>query len=177
MVRNLAHVNQTNTWYNIGAMCKRQCTLGVENNHLLPRQQSSNMLSHTKYWSYIFADHRDSGIMPATYNVFYFDFIRLLWTYGLKTQGLYSRSRRTSYYKVSWNHEATRMDVVSLWNLVCVSVALLSRCLPNIRAIRRVLCRISLVRDFGRSYGKTSVHSANRGPVLCMNHVLLIRKR
>ena len=53
-------------------------------------------------------------------------------------QGLYSVSGKTSYRKISWSLEAARLNVMmllSLWNLTGISVALLARCLPNLRTI------------------------------------------
>ena len=47
-------------------------------------------------------------------------------------QGLYAQSGRTSYRKISWNLEAARFGFglfQSLWNLTCISAAVLSRCL------------------------------------------------
>ena len=50
--------------------------------------------------------------------------------------------------------------IVSLWNLKGVSAALP----PNFRAIEKAKTRISQLRDFSRSCGKTSVRLLNRGP-------------
>ena len=53
-------------------------------------------------------------------------------------QGLYSLRGRTSYRKISWSLEATRLDVimlVSLWNLTSIAAALLPRCLSIFRVI------------------------------------------
>ena len=55
---------------------------------------------------------------------------------------------------------------VSLWNVLCILVALLPRCLSNIRAIGKVSIQISQHRDFMGSYGKTSVRLVNIGPEL-----------
>ena len=82
-------------------------------------------------------------------------------------QGLYSLSGKTSYRQISWSLEAARLDVamvVSLWNLTGTSAALLPRYLPNFRAIGKVQTRISRLRDFARSCGKTSYSLVNRGP-------------
>ena len=46
--------------------------------------------------------------------------------------------------------------IVSLWNLTGFSAALLPRCQSNFRAIEKVQSRISRLRDFTRSCGKTS---------------------
>ena len=81
--------------------------------------------------------------------------------------GLYSLSGKTSYRKISWCFEAARLGVimiVSLWNLTGISTALLPRCLLNFRAIGKVQTRISRLRDFTRSCGKTSYRLVNRGP-------------
>ena len=59
--------------------------------------------------------------------------------------------------------------IVSLWNLTGTSAALLPRCLSNFRAIEKVQSRISRLRDFTRSCGKTSHRLVNRGPaVYCL---------
>ena len=82
-------------------------------------------------------------------------------------QGLYSLSGKTSYRQISWSLEAARLDVamaVSLWNLTGTSAPLLPRYLPNFRAIGKVWTRISRLRDFTRSCGKTSYSLVNRGP-------------
>ena len=87
------------------------------------------------------------------------------WTW--KTQGLYSLSGKTSYHQISRSLESAWFDViiiVSLWNLTGISAALLPRCLSNRRAIGKILTRISWLRDFTRSCGKTSVRLVNRGP-------------
>ena len=82
-------------------------------------------------------------------------------------QGLYSLSGKTSYRQISWCLEASRLDVamvVLLWNLTGTSAATLPRYLPNFRAIEKVLTRISRLRDFTRSCGRTSYRLVNRGP-------------
>ena len=82
-------------------------------------------------------------------------------------QGLYSLSGKTSYRQISWSLEAARLGfimIVSLWNLTGISAALLPRCLLNFRAIGKVQTRISRLRDFTRSCGKTSYRLVNRGP-------------
>ena len=56
--------------------------------------------------------------------------------------------------------------ILSLWNLTGISAALLPRCLLNFRAIGKVQTRISRLRDFTRSCGKTSYRLVNRGPGL-----------
>ena len=55
------------------------------------------------------------------------------------------------------NLEAAIFDVimvVSLWNLTCISAALLPRCLSNFGAIGKVKIWIPQLRDFTRSYSK-----------------------
>ena len=84
-------------------------------------------------------------------------------------QGFYSLSGKASYRKISWSLEAARLDVMmieSLWNLTDISTALLLRYLSNSRTIGKVYTRISWLRDFTRSCGKTSVRRVNRGPRL-----------
>ena len=83
------------------------------------------------------------------------------------TLGLYSLSGKTSYRQISWSLEAARLCVimiVSHWNLTGISAALLPSCLSNCRAIEKVYSRISRLRDFTRSCGKTSYGLVNRGP-------------
>ena len=80
--------------------------------------------------------------------------------------GLYSLSGKASYRQISWRLEAARLDVIlilSLWNLTGISAAVLPRCLSNFRAIGKVLPRISRLREFTRSCGKTSVCLVNKG--------------
>ena len=87
----------------------------------------------------------------------------------VRHQGLYSLSSKTSYRQISWSLEAARLGVimiVSLWNLTGISAALLPRCLLNFRAIGKVQTRISRLRHFARSCGKTSHRLVNRGPGL-----------
>ena len=50
--------------------------------------------------------------------------------------------------------------ILSLWNLT----ELLSRYMSNFRVIGKVWKRISWLRHFARSYGKTSICLVNRGP-------------
>ena len=82
-------------------------------------------------------------------------------------QSLNSLSGKTCYHQISWSLEAARLDVamvVSLWNLTGTSAAVLPRYLPNFRAIGKVQTRISRLRDFTTSCGKTSYRLVNRGP-------------
>ena len=55
--------------------------------------------------------------------------------------------------------------VRSLWNLTGTSAAVLPMCLSNCKAIRQFKVPISWLRDFTRSYGKTSFRILRRGPV------------
>ena len=78
-----------------------------------------------------------------------------------------SLSGKTFYNQILWSHEFTKLDVImilSLWNYAGTSIALLSMCLSNVRAIGKVSTRNSRLRDFTRSCGKTSVCSVNKGP-------------
>ena len=52
--------------------------------------------------------------------------------------------------------------IVSLWNLTGILAALLSTCQSNFRGMRKVLTRISRLRDFTRSYGKTAYRLVSR---------------
>ena len=82
-------------------------------------------------------------------------------------QGPVSISEKTSYRKISWSLEATRFVfrvVRSLWNLTGTSAALLPMCLSNFKAIRLFKVPISWLRDFTRSYDKTSFRILRRGP-------------
>ena len=86
----------------------------------------------------------------------------------LPYKGPYSLTGKTFYRKISWSIEAARWDVImfiSIWNLTGTWTALVSGCLSNFRSIGKVLTRISRLRDFTRSCGKTSVHLVNRSPV------------
>ena len=90
-----------------------------------------------------------------------------------RIMGLYSLSGRTSYRKISWSLEVARL-IFRLSNLTGTSArAALPRCLSNFRAIRSLQHPISRLRDFKRSYGKTSVRSVNRGPVQHVCNLLL----
>ena len=85
-------------------------------------------------------------------------------------QGPVSISDKTSYRKISWNLEAARLVVkiiASLWNMTGASAAVLPRCLSNFRAIAQFQIQISRLRDFRRSYDKTSYRiSLKPGPEL-----------
>ena len=83
------------------------------------------------------------------------------------TQGPVSISDKTSYRKILWSLEAARLVVqiiASFWNLTGTSTALLPRCLSNFRAIGQFWIQISRLRDFTRSYSKTSYRILKRGP-------------
>ena len=54
--------------------------------------------------------------------------------------------------------------VRSLWNLTGTSAAVLPMCLSNFKAIRQFKVPISSLRDFTRSYEKTSFRIFRRGP-------------
>ena len=59
----------------------------------------------------------------------------------LSLLGLYSLSCKTSHRQISWSIEAARLGIiiiVAFWNLTGISVALLSRCLSNFKAIGKV---------------------------------------
>ena len=90
------------------------------------------------------------------------------------TMCLYLLGGRTSYCQISWSF--LWMDaimIVSLWNLTGISSALLPRCLSNVRAIIKVWTRISLLRGFTGSYGKTTFRLVNRRPrinCICRSH-------
>ena len=82
-------------------------------------------------------------------------------------QGPVSISAKTSYRKISWSLEATRLVVniiASLWNLTDTSAALLPKCLSNFRAIGQFQIQISRLRDFTISYEKTSFLILRQGP-------------
>ena len=81
---------------------------------------------------------------------------------------LYSQSGKTSYRQISRSLEIATLYVImlaSFWNLTSISAVLLPMCLSNVRAIGKVQTRISGLRDFMRSCGKTSYRLVNRGPV------------
>ena len=74
---------------------------------------------------------------------------------------------KTSFRKISWSLEAARFVfriVRSLWNLTGTSAAVLPMCLSNFKAIRQFKVPISWLRDFTRSYEKTSFRILRRGP-------------
>ena len=82
-----------------------------------------------------------------------------------RSLGPVSISDKTSYRKISRSLEAARLVVkitASLWNLTGTSAALLPRCLSNFRAIEQFYIQISRLRDFTRSYDKTSYRILKR---------------
>ena len=82
-------------------------------------------------------------------------------------QGPVSISEKTFYRKISWSLEAARLVfriVRSLWNLTGTSATLLPMCLSNFKAMRQSKVPISWLRDFTRSYDKTSFRILKRGP-------------
>ena len=80
--------------------------------------------------------------------------------------GLYSLSSKTSYRQISWSIEAARLGVkMIVWprNFTGISsAALLPMCRSNFRAIEKFQTRISRLRDFTGSFGKTSFRFWNR---------------
>ena len=71
--------------------------------------------------------------------------------YVIRNLGLYSLSRPTSYCKISWSFDATRLRFKRfqpLWNLTGISAAALPICLSNARTIDN--CNIQS-RSFGTS--------------------------
>ena len=83
--------------------------------------------------------------------------------------GLCSLSWRTSYRKISWSLEATRLNAsmfVSIWNVTGTSAARLARCLSNVRSIGKFKIWILRLRSFTRSCSKVSVRLLNRGPAV-----------
>ena len=86
----------------------------------------------------------------------------------IKILGPVSISEKTSYRKISWSLEVARFVfkiVRSLCNLTDTSAAVLPMCLSNFKAIRQFKVPISWLRDFTRSYEKTSFRILRRGPV------------
>ena len=84
-----------------------------------------------------------------------------------RTLGPVSISEKTSFRKISLSLEAARFVfriVRSLWNLTGTSAAVLPMCLSNFKAIRQFKVPISWLRDFTRSYEKTSFRILRRGP-------------
>ena len=85
----------------------------------------------------------------------------------LGAQGPVSISEKMSYRKISWSLEAAGIVfsiVRSLWNLTGPLAALLPMCLSNFKVIRQFEVAISWLRDFTRSYEKTSFRILRRGP-------------
>ena len=89
---------------------------------------------------------------------------------GCNGQGPVSISEKTSFRKISSSLEAARFVfriVRSFWNLTGTSAAMLPMCLSNFKTIRQFKVPISWLRDFTRSYGKTSFRILRRGPDAC----------
>ena len=91
----------------------------------------------------------------------------MTWGFWRQKHGPVLISEKTSYRRISWSLEATRFVfriVPSFWNLTGTSAALLPMCLSNFKAIRQFKVPISWLRDFTRSYEKTSFRILRRGP-------------
>ena len=73
-------------------------------------------------------------------------------------------SHKTSHRKISRNLVGARSIRVfqSVWNLTGASAAVLPRRLPNFKAIQAFQHPLSRIRDFARSYNKTSDESVPR---------------
>ena len=90
---------------------------------------------------------------------------------------LVSISKKTSFRKISSSLEAARFVfriVRSLWNLTGTSAAVLPMCLSNFKAIRQFKVPISWLRDFTRSYDKTSFRILRWGPGIRFSIGILI---
>ena len=64
-----------------------------------------------------------------------------IWVFFQKALGLYSLNGKTSYRQILGDLEASELGVimtVSLWNLTGISTVLLSKCMSNFTAIRKV---------------------------------------
>ena len=75
---------------------------------------------------------------------------------------------KTSYGKISQNHESARSDVtifVSFWNLTGTLAAVPPMYLSHFRAIRWFDIQISWLRDVARSYNITFNQILKQGPV------------
>ena len=86
-----------------------------------------------------------------------------------KDLGPVSISEKTSFRKILWSLEAARFVfriVRSFWNLTGTSAAVLPMCLSNFKAIWQFKVPISWLRDFTRSYEKTSFRISRRGPAM-----------
>ena len=84
-----------------------------------------------------------------------------------RTLGPVSISEKSSFRKISYSLEAAIFVfriVRSLWNLTGTSAAVLPMCLSHFKGILLFNVPISWVRDFTRSYGKTSFLILRRGP-------------
>ena len=88
-----------------------------------------------------------------------------------------SISDKRSYQKISYSLEATRFVsriFQSLWNLTGTSAALLPMWLSNFKAMRRFKLSIPRLRDFTRSYYKTSYWILKRGPGLVPQKIIVL---
>ena len=93
--------------------------------------------------------------------------VTAMWTGCIRLLGTVSISDKTSYRKISWSLDAARLVfgiVWSLWKLTGTSAALPPRSLSNFRAILWFKLPISRLRDFTRSYDKTSYRILKWGP-------------
>ena len=82
---------------------------------------------------------------------------RSTWRY--KDQGPVSISDKTSYHKILQSLEAATFVLIllrSFWYLTDTSATMLPMCLSNFKAMRQFKLPISRLRDFTRSYDKTS---------------------
>ena len=98
--------------------------------------------------------------------------------YHTELLGSYSLSRRVSYRKISWIFEAAKFSFrlyQSSWNLTRTSTAVPSRCLSNFRAIWWLQHQIFRLRDFTRSYGKTSARGGGGGTPYVMGDTYVPR--
>ena len=91
-----------------------------------------------------------------------------------KVLGPVSISEKTSFRKILSSLEAARFVfriIRSLCNLTGTSAAVLPMCLSNFKAIRQFKVPISWLRDFTRSYEKTSFRILRRGPGALINYL------
>ena len=87
--------------------------------------------------------------------------------FRLENQAPVSISDKTCFRKISQSLEAAKFVfriVQSLWNLTGTSAALLPMCLSSSKAMRWFKLPISRLRDFTRSYDKTSYWILKRDP-------------
>ena len=157
---------------NYGKPLKHQCITSTQNDNIecfnssLPGQNGSKITDDVLLcqWKLVnlnifLIEVSSLGVFEEKYHWF------RSWLYG--EQGPVSISDKTSYRKISWSFEATRLVfriVRLLWNLTGTSAALLPRRLSYFRAIRWFKLPISRLRDFTRSYHKTSYRRLKWGP-------------